>query len=87
MNDSAHMSHANGRGGDAGYCDAFTCCAYAAWEAYCAVAMLDIAEGDCGDDDSGGPYALAIACVCEYACAGECGMPCEEECECEYECE
>ena len=45
------MSHANGRGGEAGY--ELTCWAYAAWDAYCAVAMLDIADGDCGDDDSG----------------------------------
>ena len=52
---------------------------------------MDIAEGDCGDDDSGAAYAFAaIACVCEYACEGECGIePCEEECgyECECECE
>lgn len=60
LNESAHMSHAKGRGGDAGYWDALTCCAYAACEAYCAVVMLAIAEGACGDDDRGLPYVCAM---------------------------
>ena len=46
--------------------------------------MLDIAEGDCGDDDSGAPYEPAIAC-CEYGCEceGECGRP--DGCGCEWD--